>query len=247
MKFKRKHIVLIIVVLILAFFLLKKNNNTTNNDSSVNNESSVNLIKGKETVNSVKEKLHNAVYNRLKPNLEQHKLTNFPKKLLFLIFKEEQVFEIYFLKNGRYYLLKKYNFTGFSGSLGPKLKEGDRQIPEGVYTISYLNPNSSYHLSLKVNYPNTFDKQKAKTDGRTNLGGDIFIHGKNVTIGCVPLGDIAIEEVFLLAEKAINNQINVIISPRDFRQNKPFPTINSITWEDELYQQIKAELKKYKF
>lgn len=241
MKIKKKHIVLIVFALILAFFLLKKKNNTTNNDSSVN------FVKGKETINSVKEKLYNTVYNRLKPNLEQHKLTNFPKKLLFLIFKEEQVFEIYFLKNGRYYLLKKYNFTGFSGSLGPKLKEGDRQIPEGVYTISYLNPNSSYHLSLKVNYPNEFDKEKAKTDGRTNLGGDIFIHGKNVTIGCVPLGDVAIEEVFLLAEKAVNNQINVIISPIDFRQNKPFPTINSITWEDELYQQINTELKKYKF
>lgn len=242
MKFKGKHIVLITVVLVLAFFLLKKNNNTTNNNSST-----VNLVRGKETVSSVKQKLQESVLKRLQPNLEENNLTSLPKKLLFLIFKEERTFEIYFLRNGRYYLLKKYDFTGFSGKLGPKLVEGDGQIPEGIYRISFLNPNSLYHLSLKVNYPNAFDRQKAKQDNRTNLGGDIFIHGKNVTIGCVPIGDIAIEEVFLLAQKAIKNQINVIISPKDFRKDETFPIIDKITWEKELYQKISSELKKYKF
>ena len=61
--------------------------------------------------------------------------------------------------------------AAFSGTLGPKLREGDGQIPEGIYGIGYLNPNSSYYLSLKVTYPNASDRARAKKDGRTNLGG----------------------------------------------------------------------------
>ena len=69
----------------------------------------------------------------------------------------------------------------------------DGQIPEGIYGIGYLNPNSSYYFSLKVTYPNASDRARAKADGRTNLGGDIMIHGQAVTIGCVPVGDDAID------------------------------------------------------
>ena len=74
------------------------------------------------------------------------------------------------------------------------------------------------------------------------MGGDIFIHGKSVTIGCIPIGDEAIEEVFVLTQKAINNKVKVIISPKDFRNNKEYPQINSIDWEKELYDKIKNEL-----
>ena len=75
------------------------------------------------------------------------------------------------------------------------------------------------------------------------MGGDIFIHGKSATIGCIPIGDEAIEEVFLLAHKAMNNDIKVIISPRDFRVNSNFPEIDKIDWENELYELINNELK----
>ena len=75
------------------------------------------------------------------------------------------------------------------------------------------------------------------------MGGDIFIHGKAVTIGCIPIGDEAIEEVFLLTKKAMNNDIKVIISPRDFRVNPNFPEIEGIDWENQLYEIIKNELK----
>ncbi len=68
----------------------------------------------------------------------------------------------------------------------PKFKEGDGQIPEGIYGIEYLNPNSKFHLSMKINYPNSFDKEMAKIDNRKNLGGDIMIHGSNKTIGLYP-------------------------------------------------------------
>jgi len=62
-------------------------------------------------------------------------------------------------------MIKSYPFTGFSGGLGPKLREGDGQIPEGVYAIEYLNPNSQFHLSVKLDYPNVFDKAKGRADG----------------------------------------------------------------------------------
>jgi murein L,D-transpeptidase YafK len=64
-----------------------------------------------------------------------------------------------------------------SGGLGPKLGAGDRQGPERIYAIESLNPNSLFHLSMRLNYPNEFDQMRAKQDGRSDLGGDIMIHG----------------------------------------------------------------------
>ncbi|WP_299105392.1 L,D-transpeptidase family protein [uncultured Tenacibaculum sp.] len=199
-------------------------------------------IKGKETVKSIVEKHEKSVFEELEPNLTKIGLGTFPDKISILIFKEERKMQLLGWRNGFWYFIKEYKFTGFSGEIGPKLVEGDRQIPEGIYQIEFLNPNSSYHLSLKINYPNSFDKKKAKLDGRTKLGGDIFIHGKNVTIGCVPIGDEAVEELFVVASKAYNKGIEVIISPKDFRKDDSFPEIQSITWENELYEKIKTKL-----
>ena len=111
-------------------------------------------------------------------------------KLRILVFKSERSVEVH---APGWEAPRIYPMTAFSGSLGPKLREGDGQIPEGIYGIEYLNPNASYYLSLKVTYPNASDRACAKADGRTNLGGDIMIHGKAVTIGCVPVGDDALE------------------------------------------------------
>ncbi len=77
-----------------------------------------------------------------------------------------------------------------------------------------------------------------------DMGGDIFIHGKSASIGCIPIGDEAIEEVFLLTKKAIDRKVKIIISPRDFRVNGEYPQINSINWEKELYDKIKEELNQ---
>jgi len=203
----------------------------------------LNKFRGKETVQSLKEKIESTTLERLKADFEKVGLNQFPKKIIIVGLKEERKLEIYFEKENQIKQLKTYPFTAFSGDLGPKLKEGDRQIPEGIYKIEYLNPNSSYHLSLKVSYPNQFDKSKAVLDRRTKLGGDIFIHGKEVTIGCIPIGDQAIEEVFMLAQNAFNRTIKVIISPRDFRKNNVYPDIEKINWENELYQMIEKELK----
>ncbi|PQJ79994.1 L,D-transpeptidase family protein [Polaribacter porphyrae] len=205
----------------------------------------VTKIKGKETVNSIVKKYNSSVNERIMPYLSRVGLDTYPEKIVLLIFKEEQKLELLGQKNDIFQKVKTYGFTSFSGTIGPKLKEGDKQIPEGIYKIEFLNPNSSYHLSLKVNYPNKFDKKKAKETGRTNLGSDIFIHGKKVTVGCIPVGDEAIEEIFILSKFAFNQEIKVIIAPRDFRKNNVFPNIKNISWEKELYQNIFEELKKY--
>jgi murein L,D-transpeptidase YafK len=81
-----------------------------------------------------------------------------------------------------------------SGKAGPKRREGDRQVPEGFYQIDRFNPESSYHLSLGLDYPNESDRVRSD---KQRPGSDIFIHGKDVTIGCLPLGDEMIEELYL--------------------------------------------------
>ena len=140
--------------------------------------------------------------------------------------------------------LRTYPFTAYSGALGPKLREGDGQIPEGVYGIEYLNPNSSYHLSMKVDYPNAFDRARGKDDGRERLGGDIFIHGKDVTIGCIPIGDAAIEELFYFVATAGPKKTRVVIMPVDFRRDEAAPEIPGIGWEADLYSMIRVELRR---
>lgn len=159
--------------------------------------------------------------------------------------KDARILELWARKAGAPWAqLRTYPFTAYSGGLGPKLREGDGQIPEGVYGIEYLNPNSSYHLSMKVDYPNVFDRAKAKADGRTRLGGDIFIHGKAVTIGCIPIGDAAIEELFYFVATAGKAKVRVVIMPVDFRCGATAPEIAGIGWEAELYAAIRAELRK---
>lgn len=195
-----------------------------------------------ETVASVGEKTEAAVMARLKPHLKRAGFVELPSELILVGLKEEQQLEVYARRDEEFIWLKSYPFTAFSGRLGPKLQEGDRQIPEGIYKIEYLNPNSAYYLSMKISYPNAFDLQKTRFTDPKELGGDIFIHGKAVTIGCIPVGDPAIEELFLLVGKAMEREVKVIISPRDFRVNPEFPEIEGIDWETELYENVKKEL-----
>lgn len=204
----------------------------------------VNNVKGKETVETIISKIEKEVWNRLKSDLAKSGYrTEYPKEIVLVAFKEEQILQVYAKNSTGVILIKDYPFTANSGNLGPKLKEGDRQIPEGIYEVEYLNPNSSYYLSIKINYPNEFDKSKTQFNKIADMGGDIFIHGKSATIGCIPIGDMAIEEVFLLTTKANKSKVKVIISPRDFRTNDTYPVIPKINWEQELYKKIHKELQ----
>ena len=163
-------------------------------------------------------------------------------KLRMLVFKNERSVEVHAPGWKAPHI---YPMTAFSGTLGPKLREGDGQIPEGIYGIGYLNPNSSYYLSLKVTYPNASDRARAKADGRTNLGGDIMIHGKAVTIGCVPVGDDAIEDIFYLASAVGIKNVSVVIAPYDMRKGRrPELERSPLKWYPNLCEEIHTALSE---
>jgi murein L,D-transpeptidase YafK len=135
--------------------------------------------------------------------------------------------------------VRTYPVLGASGQLGPKLREGDRQVPEGLYRIEYLNPNSRYHLSLRIDYPNPYDLMHAAEDGRSDPGGDIMIHGGSGSTGCLAMGDEAAEELFVLAADVSYENVEVILSPLDFRVarlSRPFGA--QPAWIAELYADI---------
>lgn len=119
------------------------------------------------------------------------------------IFKNDKIAEVWLKSKEKkeFKRFKSYDICASSGVLGPKRKQGDGQVPEGFYHIAVFNPYSSYYLSLGINYPNASDK----IIGNGNLGGDIMIHGDCVTIGCMPLTDNYIKEVYILAVEARND------------------------------------------
>jgi murein L,D-transpeptidase YafK len=120
--------------------------------------------------------------------------------LYIRIFKKEKVLELWGKNGAHYTLLKSYPICRYSGELGPKLKSGDKQAPEGVYALTRrsLKPNSHYHLALNINYPNRYDR-KHNRDGSL-----IMIHGKCSSIGCFAMGNIQIEEIYNMVEAAFD-------------------------------------------
>jgi len=185
---------------------------------------------------------------RLKPLFLAAKVSYPPSSVTLIGLKEERELQLYAAgTNGQYNLIRSYPILAASGEAGPKLREGDLQVPEGFYRIELLNPNSRYHLSLRVDYPNVFDRAQAKAEKRTNLGGDIMIHGNAVSIGCLAMGDTAAEELFVLASRTGLKNINVLLCPVDFREKKQVsPRANAPQWVEGLYKALKAELKRYK-
>ena len=175
-----------------------------------------------------------------------------PSRIALLAFKTEKRLELWAENSsapgiaGEWTYVQSYPILAASGKLGPKVQEGDRQVPEGIYRITYLNPNSNFHLSMKLDYPNTFDRQKAAQDGRTNLGGDICVHGWEVSIGCIAIGNVAIEEIYNLCDKVGRENTEVIIAPYDFRKAAPIVKPDAkIRWLPELYSSIAQELQRF--
>jgi murein L,D-transpeptidase YafK len=203
-------------------------------------------IVGKNSLDDIYQKYGIEAKQRLQKSFTGNDIQSLPSKITIIGLKRERNLEIWDNSTEAPKLIKTYPFTGYSGKLGPKLKAGDRQIPEGLYKINFLNPNSSYHLSLQINYPNDFDKQKAKEGGRKNLGDLIFIHGKSVTIGCIPIGDKEIEEVFTLVYLIGKENVDVILSPIDFRVDENYKSNeNSPSWITEKYDRIKNKIIQY--
>ena len=125
-----------------------------------------------------------------------------PAAQVFLrIFKEESELEVWAEQGERYTLVKTYPVCKWSGELGPKLKEGDRQSPEGFYQVRLgsLNPNSNYHLSFNLGFPNSFDRAHGRT------GSYLMVHGRCSSIGCYAMTDQGIEEIYRIVETALKS------------------------------------------
>jgi len=124
----------------------------------------------------------------------------YPGQVFVRWFKREAVMELWARnERGPFVRVASWPILAPSGGPGPKRREGDKQVPEGFYEIVHFNPQSLYHLSLGLNYPNAADLVLADPE---NPGTDIYIHGSNVSVGCAPLGDAGIEELYLATSDA---------------------------------------------
>ncbi len=141
-------------------------------------------------------------WESLKAEIDKKGINKDGFEMFIRVFKNEKILEVWLKSKDQqeYKLFKTYNICASSGVLGPKRQQGDAQVPEGFYNVASYNPYSSYYLSLGLSYPNTSDK----IIGKRNLGGDIMIHGNCVTIGCIPLTDNSIKEVYVMAVEARN-------------------------------------------
>lgn len=154
-------------------------------------------------------------------------------------FKQEKELEIWAKKpNSAYIHIETFPICASSGKIGPKRKQGDGQVPEGFYHIDRFNPLSSFHLSLGVNYPNASDKILGN---QKNLGGDIFIHGNCVTVGCLPMTDRLINQIYIYAVEAKNNgQESIPITFFPFKMNdKNYLSILTTEKNKPLYSALK--------
>ena len=169
-----------------------------------------------------------------------------PKEAVLLGFKQERELQLYAPDAaGKWRRVYSYPILAASGRPGPKLRMGDCQVPEGVYRIIYMNPNSRYHVSLRLDYPNAFDRAQARRDGRTELGTDIMIHGSHYSIGCLAMGDGASEDLFTLTADIGQNNLRVILCPADLRI-APAPTeFAQPRWTQKLYADLRRELSPF--
>jgi len=139
-----------------------------------------------------------------------------PCAIFIRAFKEEGILELWARqkKHKSFTLIRTYKISCPSGGLGPKRMEGDKQVPEGFYYIDHFNPTSRFYLSLGINYPNESDRVLGV---RYNTGCDIFIHGGLSSVGCIPITDDGIKEIYIAAMEAVSSgqdSIPVHIFPR---------------------------------
>lgn len=157
--------------------------------------------------------------------------------------KAERRLEVWLEGDGAPRPVHAYGVLAASGGPGPKLREGDRQVPEGRYGIESLNPNSRFHLSMKVSYPNAFDRARAAEDGRDRPGGDIFIHGGARSVGCLALGDDAIEELFWLVATVGAERFEVLMTPSE-GASWEIPS-GAPAWVEEMYRDLAGAASPY--
>jgi hypothetical protein len=206
-------------------------------------------LRPRRTVDQVLAELGAAAEARLRPSFDAAGLAlppapSSPAELALIGFKAERRLELWARDAGRWTHVRDWPVLGASGTTGPKLREGDRQVPEGLYRIASLNPSSRFHLSLEIDYPNAFDRAHAAAEGR-DPGGEIFVHGSDRSIGCLAIGDEAIEELFVLAARVGPDAIEVVLAPNDPAASGGLARpADPPAWLPELHAAILARLRR---
>ena len=144
-----------------------------------------------------------AVASKVTPALKEafvEKELTWGSPIFLRAFKEEKVLELWVKKKDGFVLFESYPIAAASGDLGPKKREGDRQVPEGFYFVkpTQMNPQSRFHLAFNIGYPNNFDRAHERT------GSAIMVHGSDVSIGCLAMTDAKVEEIYTIANSAFD-------------------------------------------
>ena len=168
------------------------------------------------------------------------------KQIYIRSFKWDSQLEVWARNNNKepYKLFKTYKVCAMAGSFGPKRIEGDYQVPEGFYYINEFDPRSSHHLSLGINYPNASDKILSDS---IKPGGEIQIHGTCLTVGCIPIQNNQIEELYILAANAKTQGqdfIPVHIFPIRFNNKKSLESFARVTKDDQDVQRFAIKIKE---
>jgi len=182
----------------------------------------------------------------LKKEFIQKGLTWPAKQIYIRSFKYDSQLEVWVRNSNKeqYKLFKTYKVCALSGTLGPKRVEGDYQVPEGFYYINEFKPNSEYLLSLGLNYPNASDELLSDS---VKPGGDIYIHGNCITVGCIPIQNEPIKELYVLATLAKNSGTDFIpvhVFPVRYNVPKSVEYFIKLSTGDKIYQKFAINLKE---
>lgn len=183
----------------------------------------------------------------VKKQFEKQNLNWPPEAMYIRSFKYDRQLEVW-VKNSMkepYRLFKTYKVCMQSGTMGPKRMEGDYQVPEGFYHINEFNPNSNYHLSLGLNYPNASDRILSDS---LRPGNAIYIHGNCVSTGCIPISDVPIEEVYIIASnvkaKGLQDFIPVHVFPVRYNVKKSFDYLTGIIKNNAYLQEFNHNIRE---
>jgi murein L,D-transpeptidase YafK len=190
------------------------------------------------------------IFNKKEDSLKKEfekKGLQWPAKYVYIrSFKYDAQLEVWVKNDVKdpYKLFKTYKVCMQSGTMGPKRFEGDYQVPEGFYYINEFNPNSNYHLSLGLNYPNASDKILSDS---LRPGGEIYIHGSCVSVGCIPVTDEEIEELYIItsyAKASGEDFIPVHVFPVKYSVKRSLDYLNTTTKKNQQLQQFASVLRE---
>jgi murein L,D-transpeptidase YafK len=195
---------------------------------------------------SKKPDLVSKLEDSLKKQFEKQNLVWPPQAMYLRSFKYDRQLEVWVKSTAKepYKLFKVYKVCQQSGSMGPKRVEGDYQVPEGFYYINEFNPNSNYHLSLGLNYPNASDRILSDAN---KPGGAIYIHGNCVSTGCIPITDAPIEELYFLASNVRSQGqefIPVHVFPARYNVKKSQEFLDIAMKDNTNLQQFNSNIKE---